>query len=120
MDNGPPRKKTKREILAGKSGKGTLGEKLSDIDAKSKTSIDLPNGKIRIPDELNRDFMVLREVKNVKKQGYTAQIRDFHTYSNDNGFSFRLVVREKTKISSILQKYIDDGEIILIRNKAMH
>ncbi|MCM1508665.1 MAG: putative toxin [Ruminococcus flavefaciens] len=67
----------------------------------------------RIPDGLDDVSMILSEVKNVKYQGLTSQIKDFLYYSQREGYQFELYVRSTTKISKPLQELIDSGEIIL-------
>ncbi|MNO01150.1 hypothetical protein D3C81_2212200 [compost metagenome] len=55
---------------------------------------------------------ILTEVKNVKYQGLTNQIKDFVLYSEQKGLTMNLITRTNTIISGPLQKYIDDGKII--------
>ena len=88
---------------------GRSGELLSDAaSARSKITI---HGRNRIPDRLTTDL--LREVKNVKSQSFTRQLRDFCDYAQDNGLTFELWVRRSTKLSGPLKQAIADKKIIL-------
>ncbi|WP_096284195.1 putative toxin [Mycobacterium ahvazicum] len=78
--------------------KGRRAEEIAGIDQtvpKQRIQIVDPNtGKTRyrIPDELDRDNHVVREVKNVQKLRVTQQIRDFAEYAQERGFKFVIVV----------------------------
>ncbi|CQD04805.1 hypothetical protein BN1232_00774 [Mycobacterium lentiflavum] len=78
--------------------KGRRAEEIAGIDQtvpKQRIQIVDPiTGKTRyrIPDELDRDNHVVREVKNVQKLRVTQQIRDFAEYAQERGFKFVIVV----------------------------
>jgi hypothetical protein len=75
----------------------------------AKTAIQV-GGRTRIPDALTRT--TLTEVKNVKSLSFTRQLRDFHTYSQQNGLDFILYTRPNTTLSGPLQQAINNGSII--------
>lgn len=93
----------------GKEGEAASGitKNTEHIESVNKTA------KYRIPDGLDKKNKVLSEVKNVKKQSYTRQIKDFVDYSNKNGYTFELYVRKSTKLTEPLMKQITKGNIIL-------
>ena len=68
---------------------GKEGEDLAGITAK-KTKITV-NGRTRFPDAITED--VVKEVKNVKYQGFTKQLKDYIQWANDNGRRVELYVR---------------------------
>ena len=74
---------------------GNQGEDVAGI-VNSKTRIPSLSGtaKYRIPDELLADQKILREIKNVSKQSYTRQLRDFNQWAKQNGYDFILEVRD--------------------------
>jgi hypothetical protein len=74
------------------------------------------NGRDRIPDELDHAAGVIGEVKNVKYQHLSTQIKDDLQYAAANGYQMRLYVRGSTRLSGPLQAKVDSGEINLIRN----
>lgn len=59
------------------------------------------------------DEQILREIKNVKNQSYTNQLRDFNEWAKQNGYQFVLEVREGATLSKPLQEAIERGEIVL-------
>jgi hypothetical protein len=71
----------------------------------------------RVPDILNHDLGIVGEVKNVSKQGLTAQLKDGIAYAKANNYNYVLVVDTSTKISKPLQKEIDSGSVELFRTK---
>ncbi len=87
---------------AGETAVGTTGSKVR-IPSLTGTA------NYRIPDQMT-DF-VLKEVKNVKSQGLTCQIKDFLLYSQQTGRSFELYTRPTTKITKPLQNEINNGNI---------
>ncbi|MDR2722369.1 MAG: hypothetical protein LBB54_01390 [Cellulomonadaceae bacterium] len=98
---------------------GQAGEKAVQdaFDIGPKTPINL-NGKVRIPDGLTDK--VLTEVKNVKYQALTEQLRDEIAYSQKYGLRFDLFVRggdvnTKTTLSKELQELVDNGTVNLRR-----
>jgi Restriction endonuclease fold toxin 7 len=88
--------------------KGRRAEEIAKIDQSKKTSIQVtdPNTgaqRTRIPDEIDADNHVVREVKNVKKLDLTQQIRDFAQYAQQRGFKLVIVVdKGRTDYSGFL------------------
>ncbi|MDD4680223.1 MAG: putative toxin [Clostridia bacterium] len=89
---------------------GKTGEQASRITKNTK-HIESMTGtaKYRIPDGLDAKNLI--EVKNVRYQGYTSQIKDFHLYSKANDLNFTLYTRKDTVISRTLKELIN-GDII--------
>ena len=67
--------------------------------------------KYRIPDGLNRTTKTIDEVKNVRYQALTNQIKDSMYFAQRNGFHFSLYLRPKTQISRQLANEIAKGHI---------
>jgi hypothetical protein len=61
-------------------------------------------------DDLTDD--AITEVKNVKSQGLTKQLKDYLQFAKDTGRDFILKTRADTKLSKPLQQAIKNGEII--------
>lgn len=72
----------------------------------------MPNGKTRVPDFIDTTRGVLTEVKNVRSLNFTRQLRDYHTFAQNNRLTFELFVRSDTKLSRPLQNAINQGTII--------
>jgi len=53
----------------------------------------------------------VNEVKNVARQGLTAQLRDYIQYASSKDMQFNLYINEETKISQPLQDLIDAGTL---------
>ncbi|MEZ4103840.1 MAG: putative toxin [Candidatus Paceibacterota bacterium] len=96
--------------LADVRRKGSIGEVVSGIQKNTEKIPDLikGNGKQRIPDGLNHQTKTLQEVKNVKYQSNTAQLRAFTEYSKQNGYTMELITRPTTKLSKPLQQSLDN------------
>ena len=62
-------------------------------------------------DELNAAEKIIGEVKNVRYQSYTGQLRDDVLYAKKYGYEFRLHVRVNTKFSKPLQRSVDSGVV---------
>ncbi|MCK4261385.1 MAG: hypothetical protein KAX49_20615, partial [Halanaerobiales bacterium] len=93
--------------------RGKIGEEAAGITKNTKRIESITGkAKYRIPDGLDELSQVLTEVKNVKRQGYTSQIKDFYLWSKNNGYEFVLKTRPNTIISRPLQKLINAGKII--------
>jgi RHS repeat-associated protein len=91
--------------------KGRVGEIAAGIDPTNPKVQIKVNGQTRIPDRLENGF--LDEVKNVKQQSFTKQLRDFHKYSIDNGLKMRLYLpNNNTPVSAPLQQQFNNGTII--------
>jgi len=87
---------------------GAAGEEAVGITG-SKTAINV-GGRTRFPDRLTTNF--IEEVKNVKHQSLTRQLRDFYQYSQDNGLQMILHTRPTTTFSGPLNELINNGSII--------
>ena len=120
---------TNEDPLANARKIGKEGEDIASLYGKGEGRVHYTgkiSGKSRISDGsiLNGDNSILQEVKNVKYQGYTKQIKDYVAQLdvpmnvNKQDVSFKvleLFVRKNggTKISSGLRELIDRGLIIL-------
>jgi len=79
-------------------------------DIGDKTSIQI-NGRTRVPDGLTNT--TLTEIKNVRVQYFTQQLRDFSDYAQQNNLRFDLYTRPDTYLSGPLQNAINAGRINL-------
>ncbi|MFD0766129.1 DUF6443 domain-containing protein [Mucilaginibacter lutimaris] len=75
---------------------------------KNNAPIKLPDPKtgkdgVSVPDAFKNDGQSTVEIKNVKGQSLTKQLRLQEKYSNDNGFKPELIINEGAKISKPLQ-----------------
>jgi transposase len=61
-----------------------------------------------------RDKPVIGEVKNVRYQHLSHQLKDYLAYAQATGRQFHLYVRQSTRFSRPLQDLIDSGAIIRI------
>jgi len=86
---------------------GKWGEKVAsrmyDLGRREGYTID---GRSRISDGSDKNFV--NEVKNVKYQGYTQQIKDAIKYAEQTHRRFRLFTPTDTKFPDDMQKMIDD------------
>jgi RHS repeat-associated protein len=96
----------KRAVRLGKEGEAAAGI------VKNTKRIYTANGRYRIPDELSD--IIIREVKNVAKQGLTEQLRVFSAYAKAENIPFELVLRKGADVTQPLQDAIDAGDIILV------
>lgn len=69
------------------------------------------NGRTRIFDGLTAE--AVSEVKNVRVQAYTQQLRDSVAYARTEGLRFDLYVRPDTYLTGPLQIAVRAGEINL-------
>jgi RHS repeat-associated protein len=90
---------------------GRLGEEAAGI-AGRKRAIKV-NGRTRIPDEIRGPN--IKEVKNVKSQSLTTQIRDYADAARLQGGTFTLVVGQHTTLSKPLQDFAASGNVIVQR-----
>lgn len=86
----------------GQEGEAAVREAY-DIGPKATRVID---GRTRIFDGLNRD--AVSEIKNVKYQAFTQQLKDDLAYAKENNINFDLYVRadDRTKLSGPLREAI--------------
>ena len=94
--------------------KGSRAEQRAGIDPTvSKQRIPVKNPKpgkpkYRIPDEIDRENRVLREVKNVKTLTATQQLRDMAEWARDNGYKMVIVVdKGRTDYTGVLDTLRD-------------
>ncbi|WP_429200072.1 RHS repeat-associated core domain-containing protein [Luteibacter sp. W1I16] len=99
------------EKMAAVAAKGRRGEeavkKVADIGEKVAVNM---NGGMRVPDGIVFGESV-NEVKNVARQGLTAQMRDYVQFASSNNLQLNLFTNESTAISKPLQELIDAGTI---------
>jgi hypothetical protein len=69
----------------------------------------------RFPDFLDEFAKVRIEVKNAAYVRLTPQLRFYLAFCRENGYEFRLYVRQATTLSRELQQLIESGEIKLMR-----
>ncbi|MGB7158060.1 MAG: RHS repeat-associated core domain-containing protein, partial [Tepidisphaeraceae bacterium] len=90
---------------------GRAGERMAGI-VGPKVGIRGPiSGRMRFPDSLTRTL--LREIKNVRRQGLTAQIKDYIAIAKREGVDFELFVRSTTRLSIPLQAARAAGDMII-------
>ncbi len=95
---------------------GAAGEKvLGSLGYTKNTKVISVFGRDRIPDVLDDAQHVVGEVKNVRYQALTQQLKDYMTIADDRASKFHLVVRAMTRLSARLQERVDAGRIILRR-----
>jgi hypothetical protein len=58
-----------------------------------------------------RPPLLIKEVKNVARQSYAAQLRDYVGLAEQNGYTVELWVRPSTKLSGPLERARRRGEI---------
>jgi len=90
---------------------GREGERAAGI-VGSKVGV-LINGRMRFPDEITPTL--IKEVKNVARQGWTKQLKDYAALARQDGKAFELWVRESTRLTAPLQAAVDRGEVVIIR-----
>ncbi|MCB9762542.1 MAG: hypothetical protein H6739_22275 [Alphaproteobacteria bacterium] len=97
--------------------RGRQGEVASGWE-KNTERIKIPGKpkQWRVPDHLDGDNFKIGEVKNVKYQHMSTQLKDYLAYAEHWGYEFTLKVRADTKLSSSLQQAVDDGRITLKRD----
>lgn len=96
------------DAMANARSLGAAGEASVGI-TEAKTGIQI-GGKMRFPDRLTAT--TLEEVKNVKTQSFTRQLRDYLNYSQQTGRQMILHTRPTTTMTGPLKKAIETGQII--------
>ena len=101
--------------IAESVAKGKAGEKAGGITQAKKGIIGPESGRMRFPDEVTKTL--IKEVKNVKYQGLTSQIRDYIAIAKKEKLPFELWVRSGTgtKISAPLQAAENAGLLKIVR-----
>jgi RHS repeat-associated protein len=94
-------------IARGREGEAAV-RAVEDIGDKIPIQI---NGRTRIPDGLTNT--TLTEIKNVRVQYFTRQLRDFADYADQKHLQFNLYTRPDTILSEPLQNAINAGRINL-------
>ncbi len=88
----------------GRAGEDAVGITQAKIGVKVPSS-----GRMVFPDKITDE--VLKEVKNVKYQSLTQQLRDYLEIARARGLEYELWLRPSTKVSKPLQRLMDAGEI---------
>jgi len=88
---------------------GREGERAAGV-VGPKSGI-LINGRMRFPDEITPT--TIKEVKNVGKQGWTSQLRDYADLARSEGKTFELWVRQNTQVSRNLRAAEIRGDVII-------
>lgn len=97
---------------------GALGEDAvrAAYNIGDKAQLFVPGSlRFRIADGFNRSAGTLSEVKNVARQSFTGQLRDFVAIAKANSVKFVLYVREDTILSKPLVEAVKKGDIHLVR-----
>lgn len=92
---------------------GRVGEASAGI-SKNTQRINI-NGRWRIPDQFDPEDRIIGEVKNVKYQYLSTQLRDDLDYARQHDYTLILYVNSNTRLSSTLEKLWADGEITVVR-----
>lgn len=69
--------------------------------------------KYRIPDGLTNT--TLTEVKNVRYQSWTSQLRDYSAIAQRDGLGFNLLINSGARLSGPLGKAFDEGLVNILR-----
>lgn len=93
--------------------KGELGEVKGGLDPSKKKERIKVNGRTRIPDDIDDVAEEVIEVKNVNNQGLTQQVKDSKQIADDQDYTLRIVVDERTKISGPLKEMQEKGDIVI-------
>jgi len=95
---------------------GQQGERLAGI-AKNAQRIPalISSAAYRVPDMLVPMSRYMAEVKNVSYQALTSQMQDFIAYASSRGYTFDLLVREGTQLSSPLLEAESQGLVNILR-----
>ncbi|WP_022820368.1 putative toxin [Fusobacterium russii] len=105
--------KNKLEEARAKGKQGELDAGINPEVKKTKIESITQTAKRRFPDELDKVKGYLREIKNVKKQSYTNQIKDFNLYAQRESLDFYLEIRPNTKLTKPLLEEVEKGNIII-------
>ena len=93
---------------------GKMGEKLAKIK-KNTQRIESINktAKYRIPDILDKKLKIIGDVKYVKKQAYTRQLKDYVAYADKYGYTVQLFLKPDTILTKPLKAAVDAGKIVI-------
>ena len=89
---------------------GKAGEKAAGIEKNTETI--LINKRKRIPDGYNPN-MWIQEVKNVKSQSFTSQLKDDFIFASQNKLKMELYIRQTTYLTKPLQNAIKTFGVIV-------
>ena len=87
---------------------GREGEAAAGITG-SKIGVEI-NGRMRFPDEISPT--TIKEVKNVGRQGWTRQLKDYSDLAKSEGKTFELWIRPETRVSRVLEQARRDGNVV--------
>lgn len=90
-------------VLKGQEGENAVREQ---YDIGERGQFDFINGRKRIFDGLNTD--AVSEVKNVGRQWFSRQLRDYADYAKANGLRLDIYVRQGTRLSGSLKRAWED------------
>ncbi|WP_054815487.1 putative toxin [Nocardia arizonensis] len=113
-----PPEPTKADQARQNKLKGAKAESRAGIDpTKKKESLPSPSrtARNRTPDDLDHSNRRLTEVKNVDKQEYTDQLKDFLSYSQTNGYELVLITDNRTKLAPEIEDLVKQGKIKHVR-----
>lgn len=109
VNNATPAVQTAAEKMRAVAAKGKAGEMASGL-VKNTQRIYITATKYRIPDGLDAANKILSEVKNYSGTlSYTAQLRDFVSWSQANGYQMHLYTN--AHLTGPLQQAVDSGLI---------
>ena len=109
VNNATPAVQTAAEKMRAVAAKGKAGEMASGL-VKNTQRIYITATKYRIPDGLDAANKILSEVKNYfGTLSYTAQLRDFVSWSQANGYQMHLYTN--AHLTGPLQQAVDSGLI---------
>ena len=99
----------------------TLGKAGEDAAGISKNTERIPSltgtADFRVPDALSHEEGIIGEVKNVERLSFTAQLKDYVAYAQQNGYEFQLTIRSDTYLSTSLRNAVADGTVVLKKLK---
>ena len=91
---------------------GQRGEEAAGIVGR-KVGVEGPlSGRMRFPDQYIMGVLI-KESKNVVRQGWTSQLKDYAALAKDQGIPFELWVRGSTRLSKPLMKAQSAGDVII-------
>jgi len=101
---------TKAERIREAARLGRLAERAVGIPEGAKKLIEIGD-RLRVPDWIKEKKLL--EVKNVAKQGWTAQLKDYAEFAKSNKLQFQLYVRSDTELSRKLRKAQAAGQVTI-------
>jgi hypothetical protein len=101
-----------RYTLRNNAGFGRLGEKDAKVGAyKQHIPSVTKTAKYRVPDILSDAYLI--EVKNVKYQRFSNQIKDFLAFCRETNRCLVIFIRKDTRVSVEIEELIAGGEITI-------